>query len=171
MAAAIGTALLRSGATKLGMTVAPRVPSLHPPPPLCGLRGRQPGRHHSSSSSAPSSSPPPLTNKDLTQNNNVPGESNSAKAAASRPVVAYMACFMVYGAAAFMYFGVIPRAEELSNEVSALRRERSTLIEALEECQRTHSKAQDMLADSSQAQSTQALGQVKERMSDGQQSS
>ncbi|CAL5059567.1 unnamed protein product [Urochloa decumbens] len=148
----------------MGMAAAPHAPPhLHSHPLLlAGPRGRRPGltssRHHSSSSSASSGSPPPTNNKDLTQNNNVPGELNSAKAAASRPAAIYTACFLLYGGAAFMYFWVKPRVEELRNEVSALRRERSTLIKALEECHRTHSKAQDMLADSSQAQSIQALG-------------
>ena len=50
-----------------------------------------------------------------------------------------------------------PRLEALSDEMVALRRERSILIKAVEECQRTHIKARDDAIDPSQAQITQAL--------------
>ena len=56
-----------------------------------------------------------------------------------------------------------PRLEALSDEMVALRRERSILIKAVE-CKTTHI-TQDVLIDPSQAESTQALGQGKE--SDG----
>ncbi|CAL4889269.1 unnamed protein product [Urochloa decumbens] len=172
MAAAPGTALLRSMATTMGMAVGPRAPSLHRHPLfLPGLRGSRPGptssRHHSSSSSAPSGSapPPPTNSKELTQNKNVPGELNSAKAASVRKlaIMASLASFMLFGTGFLLLFSVMPRIEALSDEVRDLRRQRSILIKALEERQRTDTEDQDVLA-----KSLQLLEQVK-KLSDGQQ--
>ncbi|CAL5023254.1 unnamed protein product [Urochloa decumbens] len=168
MAAAAGTALLRSMASKMGMAVAPRAPSLpcHPPS-LPGLCGRRPGptssRHHSSSSSAPSGSapPPPTNSKELTQNKNVPGELNSVKAAPMR-VLAMIASFAMCGTGCYLLFWVKPRFEALSDEVRVLRRQNLILIKALEESQSTHINDQDVLD-----KRLQTLGQVK--VSDGQQ--
>ncbi|CAN6271900.1 unnamed protein product [Urochloa humidicola] len=153
MAAAAGTALLRSMATKMGMAVAPRAPSLHRHP-LFAPRGSRPGptnsRHHSSSSSASSGStppppPPPTNSKELTQNKNVLDELNSAKASLRKlAIMASFASFMMFGSGFLFLFSVRPRLNALSNEVRYLRRERSILIKAMEEakeeCERTHSR-------------------------------
>jgi hypothetical protein len=62
-----------------------------------------------------------------------------------------MSCVVMFGTATSLFFWVKPRLEALNDEVNALRRERSILIEAVEECQRAHNKTQDALADSSQS--------------------
>jgi len=67
------------------------------------------------------------------------------------PTATKVLCLAVLGTSAFFYGWVKPRLEALSNEMVALRRERSILIKAVEECQRTHIKAQDDSNDPSQA--------------------
>ena len=74
------------------------------------------------------------------------------------PTATKFLCWAVFGYSAFFYGWVKPRLEALSDELVALRRERSILIKAVEECQRTHIKARDDSIDPSQAQITQALG-------------
>ena len=74
------------------------------------------------------------------------------------PTATKVLCLAVLGTSAFFYGWVKLRLEALSDEMVALRRERSILIKAVEECQRTHIKAQDDSNDPSQAQITQALG-------------
>lgn len=71
---------------------------------------------------------------------------------------ARVASFVLFGASAVIYFWMLPRLKALGDELNALRIENSMLIKAKEECQRTHIKAQDVLADSSQAHNTQSLG-------------
>ncbi|XP_066374835.1 uncharacterized protein [Miscanthus floridulus] len=66
----------------------------------------------SSSSSAPSgSTPPPINDKNLSQNKNAPGELHSV----------------------YLFLG--------ESELNALRRERSILIKAVEDCRREHIQA------------------------------
>jgi len=72
------------------------------------------------------------------------------------PTATKFLCLAVIGTSAFFYGWVKPRLEALSDEMVALRRERSILIKAVE-CQRTHIKARDDAIDPSQAQITQAL--------------
>ncbi|CAN6286817.1 unnamed protein product [Urochloa humidicola] len=163
MAGAAGTALLRSMATKMGMTVAPRAPSFRHPL-FVGLRGRRP---FSSSSSPSGSTPPPTNNKDLSQNNNVHCELNSTKAT-YMPGTSKVAYFLLFSTLGYLYLYFMPKLEELSDKMAALSRTNSILIEALQECQRTHSEAKGVLADSSQSRCMQSLGQVKQN-DDGQQ--
>ncbi|RCV04935.1 hypothetical protein SETIT_1G041100v2, partial [Setaria italica] len=133
-----GAALLRSAATKMGMAVvAPHAPPLRQHHLLrYGLRARRTwptgSRHHSSSSSAPSGStpPPPINNKVRAE-------------VASLLTLTKVASFVMFGIANFLYFLVKLRLEALIDEVNALRRERSILIKAVEECQRTHIQPQD----------------------------
>lgn len=72
------------------------------------------------------------------------------------PVKAFY--FTAYASSLFQLCWVLKTVLAFHDELIDLRRERSILIEAVEECRRSHIKAQDVLIDSSQAQSTQALG-------------
>jgi len=74
------------------------------------------------------------------------------------PTATKFLCLSVIGTSAFFYGWVKPRLEALGEELVALRTERSILIKAVEECQRTHIKDRDDSIDPSQAQSTKALG-------------
>lgn len=137
-----GTALLRSVATKMRGMTAPRGPH---------CVGRRPF--------TPSSRPSAADNTDPSQNKNAPGQLHSAKQSTPITTPTKVLCLAFVGTTAFFYFWFKPRLEAFSEELIALRRERSILIEAVEECQRTHIKATD---DPSQAQVTQASGQGKE---------
>jgi len=59
----------------------------------------------------------------------------------------------LFASAAIIYFWLNPRLEELGNELNALRRERSILIKAVEDCQREHTQAKGVLSNSCEAQS------------------
>ena len=73
------------------------------------------------------------------------------------PTATKFLCLSVLVTSAFFFGWMKPRLEALSDEMAALRRERSILIKAVE-CQRTHIKARDDSFDPSQAQITQSLG-------------
>ena len=97
MAAAVGTALLRSVATKMrGMTAAPRDPVL--------LGGRQSAPIGSRRPFSSSSRPSAFDNKDLSQNKNVPGQLHSAKSV-PMPTATKFLCLAVIGTSAFFTVG------------------------------------------------------------------
>lgn len=93
-------------------------------------------------SAAPTGSRRPFSSSSSHQNKkNAPGQLlRSAKSSSSAPMptATKFLCVAVLGTSAFFYGWVKPRLEVLRDELLALRIERSILIKAVEECQRTH---------------------------------